>query len=104
MSDPNRAPANKPSRFQEVRVRTQRLLHSRQRSMLGVPEIVGLASSVIMLLAVVFAYLYFLTPANSRLARLGLERERLQQTLNETKGNVNASQDKQTTIEQINQS
>jgi Tfp pilus assembly protein PilO len=80
------------------------MFQSRQRSMLGVPEIVGLAASAIMLLAVVFAYLSFLTPARSRLTRLGGERDRLQATLRESQINIDTSQDKQSTIEQINQS
>jgi Tfp pilus assembly protein PilO len=72
--------------------------------MLGVPEIAGLAASAVMLLAVVFAYFYFYTPARSRLTGLGNERERLQQSLRESMVNVDASKDKQTTVEQINQS
>lgn len=104
MSDPKRAPANTSGRFQEARVRVRKLVHSRQRSMLGVPEIVGLAASAVMLLAVVFAYFYFLAPAHSRQKGLEAERARLQQTLRESQVNVDTSKGKQATIEQINQS
>lgn len=104
MSDPKRAPADGAGRVHEVRTRVKKLIHSRQRSTLGVPEIAGLAASAVMLLAVVFAYFYFLIPANSRLKGLTDERARLQSTLRESKVNVDTSKDKQTTIEQINQS
>jgi Tfp pilus assembly protein PilO len=104
MSDPKQASGIGTGRVQEVRTRVRKLLHSRQRSMLGIPEIVGLAASAVMLLAVVFAYFYFLIPANSRLKGLTNERARLQQTLRESKVNVDTSKDKQATIEQINQS
>jgi hypothetical protein len=56
MSDPHRTATSGLSRVHEVRTRVRKLIHSRQRSMLGVPEIVGLAASAVMLLAVVFAY------------------------------------------------
>jgi Tfp pilus assembly protein PilO len=104
MSDPKQTRGSAPARFEHVRVRARKLIQSRQRSALGIPEIVGLAASAIMLLAVVFAYLSFLTPARMRLARLGAERDRLQATLRESEININTSQDKQATLEQINQS
>ena len=93
-----------PARREQIRVRLDKLRQSRQRSMFGIPEIVGLGASAVMLLAVLFAYFYFLTPARSRLARLGGERDRLQQTLRENQADVNISTDKQATIEQINES
>lgn len=104
MSDPKQAHGKTPGRSEQVRVRVRKLVRSRQRSMLGVPEIIGLAASVMMLLAVVFAYFSFLTPARSRLTSLMAERDRLQQTLRESEISINTSQDKQSTIEQINQS
>jgi Tfp pilus assembly protein PilO len=104
MSDPKQTPGSAHGRFEHVRVRVRKLFQSRQRSMLGIPEIAGLVASAVMLLAVVFAYLSFLTPARSRLARLGAERDRLQATLRESQINIDTSQDKQSTLEQINQS
>jgi Tfp pilus assembly protein PilO len=104
MSDPGRARGSAAGLFEQVRARIRKLLRSRQRSTLGVPEIIGLAASAVMLLAVVFAYFYFLTPARSRRTRLGVERDRLQTTLRESQANVDTSQDKQATVEQINQS
>lgn len=104
MSDPKQAQGSAPGRFEHVRVRVRKMLQSRQRSMLGVPEIAGLVASAVMLLAVVFAYLSFHTPARLRLSRLGAERDRLQATLRESQINIDTSQDKQSTLEQINQS
>jgi Tfp pilus assembly protein PilO len=104
MSDPKQTGHHAPVGRVDILMRVKKMLRSRQRSMLGVPEIAGLAGSAIMLLAVVFGYLYFLTPARSRLVSLTAERERLQKTLRESTAGVAASQDQQTTIEQINQS
>jgi Tfp pilus assembly protein PilO len=104
MSDPKATQGNTPGRSEHVRVRVRKLFRSRQRSMLGLPEIAGLAASALMLLAVVFAYFSFLTPARSRLASLRAERDRLQQTLRESQVNIDTSQNKQSSIEQINQS
>jgi type II secretory pathway component PulM len=56
------------SRRTAVRLRVDKLRQSRQRSILGVAEIAGLAGSAVMLLAVIFTYLYFYSPALSRLA------------------------------------
>jgi Tfp pilus assembly protein PilO len=101
----NPATETKPSaRREQIRVRVEKLRQSRQQSMLGIPEIVGLGASAVMLLAVLFAYFYFLTPARSRLTRLQNERDKLQQTLRDNQADVNLSTDKQATIEQINQS
>ncbi|MGB7922496.1 MAG: GspMb/PilO family protein [Pyrinomonadaceae bacterium] len=104
MSDQKQAQGSSAGRSEQVRVRVRKLFRSRQRSMLGIPEIVGLAASALMLLAVIFAYFSFLTPARSRLASLEDERKRLQQTLRESQVNIDTSQNKQSTIEQINQS
>lgn len=104
MSAPKHTQGNASGRLEQVSVRVRKLFRSRQRGMLGVPEIVGLAASAVMLLAVVFAYFTFLTPARSRLASLKAEREKLQRTLLESQASVDTSQGKQATIEQINQS
>ncbi len=93
------------SRREQIRVRIERLRRSRQRSsILGVPEIVGLAASVLLLLAVVFAYLYFLVPARKRLDDALIERDRLQRLILTSTEGVRRSNDTQTTLAQITES
>ncbi len=104
MNDPKVTTGNAPPRREKIRVRIDKLRQSRQQSMLGIPEIIGLSASALMLLAVAFAYFYFLTPARSRLTSLGSERDKLQQRLRDNQADVNLSTDKQATIEQISES
>ena len=74
------APAT--ARREKIRIRVDRLRQSRQRSvMVGVAELIGLAGSAVMVLAVIFTYLYFYSPAQSRLTTAQRERARLQEKL-----------------------
>jgi hypothetical protein len=90
-------------RREKIRVRVDKLRQSRQRSILGVAEIAGLMGSAVMLLAVIFVYLYFYSPAESRLAAAQLERARLQQKLSTLQKDIDVrgtAQDNITTISQ----
>ncbi len=89
---------------EQVRVRLNQLRQSRQYGMFGIPEIVGLGASALMLLAVVFAYLYFLTPAQSRLKAIEDESAQLLRRVRvaQSEGDSNASP--QATVDEINQS
>ncbi|PYS51892.1 MAG: hypothetical protein DMF68_02850 [Acidobacteria bacterium] len=89
---------------EKIRVRVDRLRQSRKRSIIGVPELVGLAASALMLLAVVFAYLYFYSPAQSRLATAQLERARLQQRLSTLQKDVDVKGNVQENVNNISQS
>ncbi|MDT4968271.1 MAG: type pilus assembly protein PilO [Acidobacteriota bacterium] len=66
------------ARRDQIRVRVDRLRQSRQRSVIGVAELIALAGSAVMLLAVLFVYLSFYSPAQSRLATAQFERDRMQ--------------------------
>jgi len=93
------------TRREKIRVRIERLRRSRQRShILGIPEIVGLASSALLLLAVVFAYLYFLMPARTRLISAQDERDKLQHLIRTSTEGVEVSSDRQTTLAKITES
>ena len=93
----------RPRRAQ-IRAREERLRQSRQRSVLGVAEIAGLAGSAVMLLAVIVFYFYFYTPAGARLAAAQLDRERQRQRLSELQKTVEGGVSVQDTIAKINQS
>jgi Tfp pilus assembly protein PilO len=69
-------------RREKIRIRVDKLRQSRQRSVIvGVAELAGLAGSAVMVLAVIFTYLYFYSPAQSRLATAQRDRARLQEKL-----------------------
>jgi Type II secretion system (T2SS), protein M subtype b len=103
VSDEQATGKSVPARRQLIRVRVDQLRQSRQRSILGLAEIAGLAGSAVMLLAVIFVYLYFYSPAESRLAAAQLERARLQQKLSTLQKDIDVrgtAQDNITTISQ----
>ncbi|HKQ99252.1 MAG TPA: GspMb/PilO family protein [Pyrinomonadaceae bacterium] len=104
MSDDQLTGKTASVRRKQIRVRVDRLRQSRQRSILGMAEIAGLAGSAVMLLAVVFVYLYFYSPAQSRLATAQLERARLQQNLSKLQKDVDVRGSTQDNINEISQS
>jgi Tfp pilus assembly protein PilO len=94
------APAPRAS----VRLRVDKLRQARQRSILGVAEIAGLVGSAVMLLAVVFVYLYFYSPAESRLTTAQSERARLQQKLSALQKDIDVQGSTQDNITKISES
>jgi Tfp pilus assembly protein PilO len=72
--------------------------------MLGPAEIIGLAASLLILILVVVAYLYFLVPARSRLESLQLERSRLQNQLRTSQEVVRQGQSTEASVLNITQS
>jgi Tfp pilus assembly protein PilO len=81
-----------------------KLRQARQRSVLGIAEIAGLAGSAVMLLAVVFVYLYFYTPSGSRLDAAQQDRGRQQQKLGELQKTINTRVSTEENVTQINDS
>lgn len=92
------------ARRTQVRVRLERLRATRQRSIIGMAELIGLAGSAIMLLAVIFTYLYFYSPAQSRLTTAQTERDRLQKKLSDMQKEVELKGTTEDNIVQISQS
>jgi Tfp pilus assembly protein PilO len=91
-------------RREQIRVRVEQLRQSRQHGMFGVPEIVGLAASGLMLLAVVFAYFYFLTPAQAHLKAIETERTNLQDRIRLAEREFDPNASPQASVDEINQS
>jgi hypothetical protein len=92
------------TRRASVRVRVDKLRQSRQRSIFGVAEIAGLLGSAVMLLAVIFVYLYFYSPAEARLVTAQLERARLQQKLSTLQKDIDVQGSAQDSISKISES
>ncbi len=87
-----------------VRASVVRLRDSRKFAMLGLPEIVGLACSGILLLAVVVSYFYFLTPAYSRVKSVEQERARLDERVRAAQQGINPDASPQVTVDEISAS
>ena len=94
----------RPLARDRIHVRLNRLLVSGHRRMFGIAEMIGLAGSALILIAVIISYFYFLMPARSRLASLQLERSRLQNQLRNEEDVVRQDQSTEATVENIRQS
>lgn len=88
----------------EFRARFNNLRVSRQSGVVGPAEIIGLAGSLLILVLVVVAYLYFLVPARSRRATLELERARLQSQLRNSQDVLIRGKSTDATVNSITQS
>lgn len=104
MSDPNVTEKTTPARREQMRIRVEHLRQSRQRSLLGLPELAGLAASALMLLAVIIAYLFFLRPAYARLDAVQLKREDTYKQLRKIQEDLNVNAGKQVTVNEVTQS
>ena len=91
------------TRKREFRARFNNL-RSRQSSVFGPAEIIGLAGSLLIFVLVVVAYLYFLVPARSRRATGELERARLQSQLRTSQEVLVQGQSTDATVHNITQS
>ena len=62
----------------QTSIRFDQLKHAPALSVIGLPELIGLAGAALLALLTVFAYLYFYLPVDSRLKSLQRERDQLQ--------------------------
>jgi len=88
----------------EFQARFNSLRRRSQSGTFGPAEIIGLAGSLLILVLVVVAYLYFLVPARSRRAALELERARLQSQLRNSQDVLVRGQTTDATVHNITQS
>jgi type II secretion system (T2SS) protein M len=93
-----------PARRGKMHVSIGKLRHSRQHGMFGMAEIVGLASSCVLLLAVIASYFYFLAPARASEKTIQDERARLQERLRIAQKDVDPEASPQATVDEINES
>ncbi len=98
------APVRQTTSSTVTRTRLQRLNLSRQKQVLGPAELIGLAGSLLILVLVIVAYLYFLLPARSRLEALRAERSLLQSQLRNSQEFVRQGQNTEATVQNITQS
>lgn len=86
---------------ERIRARLTRIHKARRRGVLGIAEIAGLCAAGLMLLAVLVGYFYFSVPAQSRLAALMLERDRLQKQLRVSQDDFDRDLDTKATVQKI---
>jgi len=65
----------------QISIRIDQLKRAPALSVIGLPELIGLAGAALLALMTVFAYFYFYLPADSRLKALQRERDQLQTQL-----------------------
>ena len=69
----------------KIPIRLAQLKRAPALTVLGLPELIGLAGAALLALFTVFAYFYFYLPAHSRLASANVQRDRLQEQLRASK-------------------
>lgn len=106
MTDPvsTEKSAARNARRQSLSTRIEKLLGLNEQSFLGVPEIMALAASLVMLLSVLFAYYYSLVPARARLEDLQRKRTQLQTRLRDSQEGVKRNTNTQTSVAEIGDS
>ena len=88
----------------QIRIRFDQLKRSSGLRVIGVPELIGLSVAALLALLTVFAYLYFLAPAHSRLTFAQLERKRLQGQVSALQLNIVDGETTRATVDKINAS
>lgn len=91
-------------RLPDFKAGVQRLRVSRTNSMFGLPEIIAVAGSALILVMVLLSYVYFLVPARSRLEAVQLERTRLQNLTRDSEQNVLQGLGTESIVEKISAS
>ncbi|HKS29708.1 MAG TPA: GspMb/PilO family protein [Pyrinomonadaceae bacterium] len=89
-TDKTTAPA---ARRERIRIRVESLRRAPKLGILGLPELIALGTSFLLLAIVIFIYLYLFVPASARHVRALEQREALQKRLRDAQAgfNVNAS-------------
>jgi len=104
MSQEQPISGNQVAARRQISIPFGQITRSQAVNMIGLPEVIGLLGAGFLAVMVVFAYLYFYLPAQSRLTSIELERTRLQgqvqaartlfqenDSTNHTVGRINAS-------------
>ena len=73
-------------------------------SLIGLPELIGLAGAMLLALITLFAYFYFYLPAQSRLSTAQVERDRLQAMLRSSETNLKGTTKVSEDVNRINAS
>src|SRR5260370_28274206 len=88
----------------QIPIRFDQLRRGPALSVIGMPELVGLAGAALLALMTVFAYFYFYLPAHYRLTSTELERNRLQGQLRASDSVLKENTSTRETVDKINAS
>jgi hypothetical protein len=95
---------NQPGSRRQISIPFRQISRSAALNVIGLPELIGLAGAAILAVLVVFAYVYFYLPANSRRVSTELERTSLQGRLQAEREKVQTDDSTSHTVARINAS
>lgn len=95
--------ASRPRR-ERIRIRVESLRREPKLGILGLPEIIALGISLVLLAIVLFTYFYLFAPASARHVRALEQRDALQKRLRDAQIDFNANANTGATIAQIDKS
>ena len=95
---------NVSPRRERIRIRVESLRREPKLGILGLPEIIALGTSLLLLAIVLFTYLYLYAPARSRHARALEQRDALQKRLRDAQGVFKPLSDTGATVAEIGKS
>jgi hypothetical protein len=94
----------RPARRERIRIRVESLRREPKLGILGLPEMVALGLSLLLLAIVLFSYFYLFLPARNRQTLAMEQRELLQKRLRDAQVGFNANVSTAATVEQIDKS
>lgn len=92
------------ARRERIRIRVESLRRAPKLGILGLPEIIALGISFLLLVIVLFTYFYLFVPASTRHVRALEQREALQKRLREAQAGFNINANTGSTVAQIDKS
>ena len=95
---------NVSPRRERIRVRVESLRRAPKFGFLGLPEIIALSTSFILLAITLFTYFYLFAPARARHERALEQRAALQKRLREVQGTINLRTDTEASVAEIDKS
>lgn len=98
------AEAATPRRRERIRIRVESLRRAPKLGILGLPEMIALGLSLLLLAAVLFTYFYLFLPARARHLRAQEQREALQKRLRDAQKDFNPTASTGATVAQIDKS
>jgi hypothetical protein len=93
-----------PARRERIRIRVESLRRAPKLGILGLPEIIALGLSLLLLAVVLFTYFYLFIPARMRQTNALEQRELLQKRLRDAQIGFNANASTGATVAQIDKS
>jgi len=96
--------ANQAGSRRQISTSFRQINRSPALNVIGLPELIGLVGAAILAVTVVFAYLYFYLPANSRRVATELERTQLQLVVQSERAKIQDDDNTSHTVARINAS